>query len=49
MNPPIQPWLFDRMRKERREKREDQNPMGDISLPEIPRKNVGIVVRLDIS
>jgi hypothetical protein len=43
LNPPMRPWLFmeDRRRKERREKREDPNPMGDISLLESPRKNVG--------
>jgi hypothetical protein len=31
----------DRRRKKKREKRVDPNPVGDISLLEIPRKNVG--------
>jgi hypothetical protein len=41
--------MEDQRRKERREKRVDPNPMGDISLLESPRKNVGTVARLGIS
>jgi hypothetical protein len=41
--------MEDRRRKIRREKREDLNPMEDINLLEILKKNVGTTTRLDIS
>jgi hypothetical protein len=45
------PWLFveDQRIKKIRYKMVDQNPMGDISLVEIPRKIFGIAERLGIT
>jgi hypothetical protein len=47
----MRPSLFmeDIRREDRREKKEDSNLMGDISILESPRKNVKIVARLSIS
>jgi len=44
-------WLFeeDQKRNERRKKRAYPNPVGDISLLETPRKNVGIATRSNIT
>jgi hypothetical protein len=51
LNPPMRRCLVmeDGRRKERREKRVDPNLVGDISLLESPRKNVGTATRSGIS